>query len=288
MAGKKKNPASRRMVQANNNSLLNAVSASSTRKVGPQIRSTLGGSGLRVTNEEWLATVGSGQKYLLGLGPGTTTLSWIKRVASCYSKYRVHSMEISYVSTVGGFADGAIAMGAFYEAADAQYWINNLGYQSLLMGTGSVTGPTYGQTLGHSYGEGTLTLKIDCNKAHMARPWYLVAEETGDVAEENQVNFAYVGWTPIGVAGGSNPGNLICRYDIEFIDPVGFSAVPSVNPMRRLACPLPKWWLGDQSSWDAFTRYNPGACPPVKPDPTPGDETEANTSAEGDRQVQDQ
>lgn len=266
MAGKKKAGAMAKSAVARS-----TMAVGSTRSA-PRITPTKAG-GIRVQNEEFLAGVGGGNatSYLLGLGPGTAEYPWLRNLASLYSKYRVHKYEVSYVSTAGTLVDGSVAVAPFYDAEDALFWVNNYGYVELLASQGAVVGPVYGQTLGDSWGKGSMTVTIDTNLAHAARPWYVVQERTlGDIAQENQSNFAYIGWRLSGASVSGGVGNIMVRYDIEFLNPVYFSAVP--NPLVNLAAAdeePPEWWPGSKRSWNNL-RKGPTARPkPTLPKPEP-------------------
>lgn len=245
-------------------------------KQPPRIIGTSQG-GMKVINEEWLASVApiNNANYILGLGPGASTMNWIKSVAKNFAKYRVNKFEVSFVSNAATTTGGSIAMAPFYDDTDAVVWELNGGYIELLMANGAVVGPVYGQTLGKGTGPGTMTLTIDCARLHARVPWFNVGGNSFlDAGTANQINFAYVGWVCSGVTGGVVPGNIICRYEYEFIQPAWSSNSNSPPPSMKEACPKPDWWAGGQDSWEALVRYNPRLCKPL-PAPKPVEEGES-------------
>lgn len=243
------------------------MAVGSTKSRGPLVTTTKGG-GVRVQNEEWIAGVGGGAttSFLLGLGPGTAPYAWISNLASCYSKYRVHKFEVSYVSTAGTTVDGSIAIAPFYDSEDAIFWLNNYGYIELLASQGAVVGPVYGQTLGESWGKGSMTVSIDTALAHASRPWYVCQEaDSGNLAQENQCNFAYIGWRMSGTSTAGGVGNLMVRYDIEFLNPVAYNLGQPL--VKALSDDPPPWWPGSRDSWDRVRKGPAPTKPLPKPDP---------------------
>jgi len=225
-------------------------------------------NGIKVCNEEWIATVGGTTgNFLLGLGPGTSTYLWLGKIASIYAKYRVHKAEISFVSDSASTERGSLAVGVFYESFDAETWRTTGGYLNLLACGGTTIGPIYGQTLGKSMGSGTFTNTIDTKLAHASRPWFNCgSSDVSNYAEGNQANFALVGWRVSGNTSGQPLGNLMFRYEIEFMNPTFFA---NATPLAvKDTTPMPPWWGGEQWQWDRVQRG--GASPrPDPPKPTP-------------------
>lgn len=275
MAGKKAT------TKGKGNGLANSAVARANMAVGsakttgtPRITQTRAG-GVRVQNEEWIAAVGGGSttSFLLGLGPGTSTYGWARSMANNYSKYRVHSFEVSYVSTAGTTVDGSIAIAPFYDATDAANWLAYDGYIELLTNQGAVVGPVYGQTLGGSWGKGSMTCSIDTMIAHAARPWYICSEaQSGNYAQENQCNFAYIGWRLSGTSTSGGVGNIMVRYDIEFLNATLLSGNPAPTPAPRTVDAdgePPEWWTGSSDAWRRLRVGPTRGKPTPKPDPKP-------------------
>lgn len=187
--------------------------------------------GLRVSNTEFLSSVivavgGTSGYARVAISPAK--FGWAANIAKNYSRYRVHSVSLSYLPTVPTTQGGSVDMGVFYDVEDAINWFALGGPDSLFACGNYATGPPYaGGCL--TTGEGRPSdsswfgVAVDCDKGHRTYPWLLVdpAPLSGNL---NAAELASVGlrWTvPTAVAGNDLfMGRLFISYDIEFIDPV--------------------------------------------------------------------
>jgi len=247
-------------------------------------------NGVRVKNREIVSSVqnnGGVQQFarFIALNPTGPEFSWLRGVARNYSKYRVHSFRLSFVSSVPSSQPGTVVMGIFYDYVDAYNWYfaydNETPIEPNAYGLAStdraVIGPVYGQTMSNN--GGTFTMAADTTKVHASKPWFISQDGPPNVdvdkaSLENQIAFGFLCFTVIGQGTTSlnfSMGYLVADYDIEFINPVVYS--PNTEPflLKRPVpdCPPPPGWQGSVESWHNFVRYNrKGICPVQEPAPS--------------------
>lgn len=269
MAGSKKQQKAKMAVNTSSRVTGSYVNPSSRTIVTggrPQIKQLT--NGVRVSNTEYfdnIITVSSGVRTY---GRGTinpVSLVWLGNVAKLYSKYRIHSLVLSYVPQVGSQTSGFTDLGAFYDVEDSEYWFASGGPDTLYQCSEFSSGPVYAggavnTTTSKVSDTNWFGLKFDCAALHRTYPWFYV-DPTSSTEVANLSKCASYAYACASTVVGTN-ARILVSYDIEFIQPTIALQKPTLvanfNDGRQ-------WRQVGPNDWENV--LNPDIHKPFDPEP---------------------
>jgi len=204
-------------------------------------------------------------KSRISVGGMFTPFPWLEKIATSYSKYKVHSLRMGFASTCPTTAQGDVTIAWVPDVTDANNWFSSGATEAIFSFSDYATGPTWAGSLVNTP-DAAISVAIPGSRIHNAMPWFYTGAGTGTAD-----NTRYAGAFAIQVgynntAAVTNAGRLFIEYDIEFTQPTN-SALNSLMLESRLLCSL-----DERDTRDYPDACAPGAVcriPPPPPSPKP-------------------
>ncbi len=159
---------------------------------------------------------------------------WLSGIARSYSLYRWKKAKVFFVSRVPTTTPGFVALGDFYEEQDMHAYVVTPTGQTLVNTNSGMVGATWCSSLQRIGKGGNFTapimLEFDFAKGKDRNAWYTVDHlvDHTNVARTNQQCAAFFGYYVSQGNTDTIAGELLCEYEIEFLNPK--SPTLDVNP----------------------------------------------------------